>query len=198
MKLIKLSIASVFIFTTAIANNNTPSREVETVPSVNLEKYLGTWHEIATIPQFFQRKCVGNVTALYEMESEDTVKVTNSCDKEDGSRKTSVGQAKLEDKKTNAKLKVTFAKFFTWIYSFGGDYWIIDLADDYRYAVVGHPSRKYAWILSRSPAMMEEDLLQVSRNLLRQGYDLCKLRTTKQRGGFDIQVPLCEHLKGKL
>lgn len=182
-------------FTNEQINSN---HEVTTVPFVELDKYLGKWFEISSIPQFFQRKCESNVTAEYFIDSEKTIKVVNSCDEKDGARKIAEGRARIEDSKTNAKLKVTFVKFFRWIYAFGGDYWVIDLAPDYRYAVVGHPSREYAWILSRIPNMDEKDLISISNNLVNQGYDLCKLMTSKQTGGLNIKVPLCEYVKGKL
>lgn len=181
-----------------ILGQPTHAKEVTTVPQVELEKYLGKWHEIASIPQFFQRKCVSNVTAEYSLDEPNTIKVINSCDQEDGKRKVAEGRARIEDDKSNAKLKVTFVKLIRWIYAFGGDYWVIDLASDYRYAVVGHPSREYAWILSRTPNMSEEDLIVVSNNLLNQGYDLCKIFTSKQDGGLNIKAPLCEYMKGKL
>lgn len=182
-------------FTNEQINSN---HEVTTVPFVELDKYLSKWFEISSIPQFFQRKCESNVTAEYFIDSEKTIKVVNSCDEKDGARKIAEGRARIEDSKTNAKLKVTFVKFFRWIYAFGGDYWVIDLAPDYRYAVVGHPSREYAWILSRTPNMDEKDLISISNNLVNQGYDLCKLMTSKQTGGLNIKVPLCEYVKGKL
>lgn len=168
---------------------------VQTVENVDLDRYLGTWYEIASIPQSFQRQCVGNTVAEYSLTKSNTIKVLNSCDTKTGARKTAEARAKVVDKETNAKLKVTFVKIFDWVYSFGGNYWILDLAEDYSYAVVGDPSAEYAWILSRTPQLSFDDLTRANANLLKNGYDTCKVLTSIQDGGFSERKPLCEVLK---
>lgn len=172
----------------------TAAAEVQTVAYVDLSKYVGKWHEIASIPQPFQKQCVSNTTAEYGTRPDGEIDVTNKCTKKNGDISVAEGRAKVVDTKTNAKLKVTFTRFFEWIYAFAGDYWIIGLDEEYKYAVVGHPTRDYAWILSRDPAMLQEDLLAASEILKKQGYDTCKLMTTIQTGGIPEHTPLCEYL----
>ena len=136
---------------------------VTTVDHVDLNRYLGRWYEIAAIPQYFQRMCVRDVTAEYAL-NDGGISVTNRCTTDKG---TSVaqGHARLVDPLDSAKLEVTFVKIFGWQYLLGGDYWIIDLATDYRYAVVGHPNRKYAWVLAATPRLASTDIALIVKNL---------------------------------
>ena len=150
---------------------------LEVVPQVDLDRYLGTWHEIATIPQRFQRGCVA-VTARYSLRPDGDIEVVNSCRKNtlDGKEKSVKGKAWVVDKTTNAKLKVRF------FWPFSGDYWIIDLDENYQWAVVGHPNRNYLWILSRTPRM-DAGLYDTLLNRIEaKGYDLSKIQPTLQPG----------------
>lgn len=148
--------------------------ELETVPSVDLDRYLGTWYEIARYPAWFQRNCTA-VTAEYSLRDDGKIKVINSCRKKtiDGKLKQANGRAKIVDQASNAKLKVSFFG------PFWGDYWIIDLDPEYTWAVVGMPSRKYLWILSRSPMMDEEVFQGIVSRLPEKGYDVTKLLMTE-------------------
>jgi apolipoprotein D and lipocalin family protein len=128
-------------------------QELEVVQSVDLSRYTGAWYEISRLPNSFQKKCVDTVTANYTMRADGKIEVINRCRKASGEYATAKGKAKIVDKKTNAKLKVTF------FWPFYGDYWILDVGPNYEYAVVGEPGRKYLWILSRTP-QMEETLYQ--------------------------------------
>jgi len=118
---------------------------LEVVPHVELEKYLGKWYEIAHLPARFQEGC-SDTTATYTLSKDGSISVLNECVR-NGKVKRAKGRAKVVDKSSGAKLKVTFFR------PFYGDYWIIKLGDDYDYAVVGTPNRKYLWILSRTPQM---------------------------------------------
>lgn len=171
------------------------AKSVETVEAVDLVRYQGQWFEIASIPQSFQKKCLANVTADYKILPDQLVEVLNSCDTSSG-RDVAEGRAKIVDTETNAKLKVTFVKLFKWVFAFGGDYWIIDLEPNYNYVVVGHPTREYGWILSRQPSLSMQDLVSISERLKEQGYNTCSFITTRQNGGLDMRVPLCELVKG--
>lgn len=177
------------VFLTGLAQAADP---VTTVNSVDLDRYQGRWFEIAAIPQSFQKQCVGQTTAEYKRLPDGFVSVVNSCAKADGSFSVSEGRARVVDAKTNAKLRVTFVKLFDWIFLFGGDYWIIDLGENYEYAVVGHPTRDYGWILSRTPALSPETLQGLASRLEAQGYDTCTLITTPQAGGLTEKRALCE------
>lgn len=176
----------------SIAESGAGHPPLDTVPEVDLNLYIGKWYEIASIPQSFQKKCVKNASAVYSFAEDNLVKVVNSCVKENGKSKVAEGRAKIVDTVTNSKLKVTFVKLLGWVFSFGGDYWITELAEDYSYAIVGHPSREYAWVLSRTPALPLEELELIYASLVRQGYDPCAVITSIQDGGFAERRPLCE------
>ena len=174
---------------------NRSQAQVTTVSHVDLTRYVGKWYEVASIPHTFQRQCIGGVTAEYKDLGDGLIEVINSCETSNGPRSVSEGRAKVVDPLSNAKLKVTFVKLGGWIFWFGGDYWVIDLDKDYRYAVVGHPTRKYGWILSRAPEISMNDLHVISQNLKKQGYNLCDFLMTVQEGGPSSRVPLCEYVR---
>jgi len=142
---------------------------LQVVPHVDLERYVGTWHEIARYPHRFQEGCMES-SAIYTPIEGEKIGVLNQCFKGPDRKLSSVkGKAWVIDKETNAKLKVSF------FWPFSGDYWIIDLGENYEYAVVGHPSRKYLWILSRTPQMDEVLYQRILENLRKQSYDVSKL-----------------------
>lgn len=148
---------------------------LETVPQVDLERYLGTWYEIASFPQSFQEGCTGT-TATYSLQPDGEIEVVNRCrlGSLDGEEKVAVGRARVVDPDTNAKLKVSFFG------PFWGKYWIIQLDPEYRYAVVGHPNREYLWILSRTPTMPEATYAGIVEELKDDGYDVGRLERTVQ------------------
>jgi apolipoprotein D and lipocalin family protein len=148
---------------------------LETAPKVNLTRYMGTWYEIASFPHSFQKGCMAT-KASYVLKDDGNVAVTNECRRGslDGELTTARGTAKVADAETNAKLKVTF------FWPFYGDYWIIDLGREYEYAVVGHPSREYLWVLARSPRMDDGVYSGILDRLNRQGYDTSRLVRTVQ------------------
>lgn len=150
-------------------------KPLATVPSVDLEKYMGRWFEIASFPQSFQKGC-HCTTAEYSMTDKGYVKVVNTCRKDsaDGKVKTADGKAFVVPGSGNAKLRVQF------FWPFRGDYWIIDLAPDYSYAVVGDPSRKYLWILCRTPQMDETLYKEIVGRTASKGFDVSKLARNDQ------------------
>ena len=174
----------------------TLAQSLATVEHVDLDRYLGKWYEIASIPQYFQRQCVRDVTAEYALKN-GVISVINRCTTASGEISEAEGQARIVDTLSNAKLEVTFVKLFGWRYLFGGDYWVIDLASDYRYAVVGHPSRKYAWVLAKTPQVSSQDLAAIEDRLKANGYDTCGLLTTAQPPLLSVRTPLCEAVKAK-
>jgi apolipoprotein D and lipocalin family protein len=151
-------------------SNDKRIQHLKTVEHVNLEKYIGLWYEIAKIPNRFQKMCIGNTTAQYALREDGRIDVLNRCMKNDGSYTQAKGIAKIADINTNAKLKVSFVRILG-ISLFWGDYWIIGLNENYQYAVVGEPSRKYGWILSRKPELLTEQWNAVNQILTNQGYD---------------------------
>jgi apolipoprotein D and lipocalin family protein len=148
--------------------------ELKVVQSVDLTRYVGRWYEISRLPNGFQKKCADMVTANYTMRPDGKIEVINRCRKASGEYATAKGKAKIVDKKTNAKLKVTF------FWPFYGDYWILDLGPNYEYAVVGEPGRKYLWILSRSPQMEEALYQQLLRKMAAQGFNTELMIRTSQ------------------
>ncbi len=155
---------------TKILNAQNMNKEPITVDSVDLNKYAGLWYEIAKIPNRFQKNCVRNTTAIYKLRDDGKIDVINKCIDEDGNTDEVEGIAKVADSKTNAKLEVSFVRILG-IQLFWGDYWIIGLEKDYKYAVVGTPSRKYGWILSRTPKLSPEDIDKIFNIIRKQGYN---------------------------
>jgi apolipoprotein D and lipocalin family protein len=150
--------------------------ELRTVDHVDVKKYMGTWFEIAKLPQRFEKGLVG-ITANYTLLPDGKVEVLNSGYKEDfnGKLKTIKGKAWVADTATNAKLKVSF------FWPFAGNYWIIELGKDYEYAVVGDESRKYLWILSRTPQMNEALYNELLKRTQEKGFDISKLEKVPQK-----------------
>lgn len=153
------------------------SQTLETVSFVDLEKYQGKWYEIAAFPQRFQKGC-HCTTATYSKSDKGYIIVENSCKKDSINGKESYikGKAFIDPNTGNSKLKVQF------FWPFKGKYWIIDLAEDYSYAVVGHPNREYLWILSRTPALDKKTYEAILSRLEEKNFDLTKLRLTIQEG----------------
>ncbi|MBA4160695.1 MAG: lipocalin [Novosphingobium sp.] len=141
--------------------------------SVELSRYLGRWYELARYEQGFQKDCEG-VTADYALRADGNISVLNKCRKPDGKLKDANGKAKIVDTATGAKLKVSFFG------PFYGDYWVLDRAEDYSWSIVGEPSGRYLWILSREaqPGQAKLDALIGRAKAL--GYDTSMLRITKQ------------------
>ena len=146
---------------------------LEVVPHVELEKYLGKWYEIAHLPAKFQEGC-NETTATYTISKDGNISVLNQATK-NGKIKQAKGKAKVVDKNTNAKLKVTF------FWPFYGDYWIIKLGNNYDYSVVGTPNRKYLWILSRTPQMNDNLYSQIIEYVKSKGFEVNKLIKTLQK-----------------
>jgi apolipoprotein D and lipocalin family protein len=143
---------------------------LETVARVDLDRYMGTWFEIAAFPQRFEKGC-HCTTAEYAMTDRGHVRVVNACRKggPDGKLKKANGKAFVVAGSGNAKLRVQF------FWPFRGDYWIIDLAEDYSYAVVGAPNRKYLWILARTARMDPVLYDQIVKRAAAKGFDTSKL-----------------------
>ena len=152
------------------------------VPHVDLERYAGQWHEIARLPNRFQKNCVGDVTANYVLRRDGNIDVTNRCRIKDGKMIEAKGLAKLAGKgQPNSVLKVRFAPaFLSFLPQVWGDYQILALAPDYSYAAVGSPDLKYLWILSRSREMRPETYRKVIEDMRAQGFNVEQVELTKQ------------------
>jgi apolipoprotein D and lipocalin family protein len=166
---------------------------VKAVERVDLDRYQGKWYEIAAIPQFFQRDCVRDTAADYTKLENGEIKVENACAQVDNSRKKVEGRARLYDSNETSKLTVTFLNLFgEFRFWAGGDYWVIELDPNYQWAVVGHPSRRYGWVLSRTPSLPIATLAEIIGRVKAQGYDACEFVVTPQTGGLSLKRPLCQ------
>ncbi|MEM7120095.1 MAG: lipocalin family protein [Pseudomonadota bacterium] len=171
----------------ACASGNDGS--MDTVSGFDVDRYLGEWHQVAAIPVWFQRDCVANTTATYGPGEDDLIAVTNRCEIADGTFDEADGRARFQGDPTDGKLEVTFVDVFgEWVWATGGDYWIIGLDPDYRWSVVGHPSREYGWVLARTPTLDAATLATVDGILKDEGYDTCTLMMTTP----DQTGPLCQ------
>lgn len=176
---ILVAMAAFFIAAGAAAQDK--PGELTTVSSVDLDRYKGKWFEIARYPNRFQKKCVGNTTATYNLKQGNTIEVVNECLKKNGKLDVAKGKARIVDEQTNAKLEVRFAPAFLSFLPFvWGDYWIIDLQKDYEYAVVGDPKREYLWILSRTPELETSVYQGILRRIEEKGFEPNKLIETPQ------------------
>ena len=162
-----LLIALLFIpsFVLAQDENTVP----QTVKNVDLQKYTGTWYEIAKVPNSFQDHCIKSTTATYQLDEDGEIIVINRCKDEDGEFDEAEGVARVIDTISNSKLEVSFVSLLG-VNLFWGDYWIIGLEENYKYVVVGTPSRKYGWILCRTPKMEEVDLEECFKIMEDNGY----------------------------
>jgi apolipoprotein D and lipocalin family protein len=140
---------------------------------VELQKYLGRWYEIARYEQGFQKGCEG-VTADYSQRADGSIDVLNRCRKPDGKSSEARGRAKVIDRETKAKLKVSFFG------PFYGNYWILDHGDDYSWSIVGEPSGRYLWILDREATPAEAKVQKLIARARDLGYDTSMLRRTRQ------------------
>jgi apolipoprotein D and lipocalin family protein len=168
-----LAILASGMMTESLASTNA---QLPTVAHVDLKRYVGKWYEIARYPNRFQKDCAGDTSATYTLRPDGTVEVVNECRSKEGKTKRAVGTAKVTDRASNSKLKVTF------FWPFYGKYWILDLGPEYEYAVVGEPSRKYLWILSREPRMDQSLYARLAKKIADVGYDPEKLVRTPQSG----------------
>jgi len=153
------------------------SQELETVSSVDLEKYLGLWYEIASFPTRFQKGCRCSTAEYQSVPNREHLLVINKCLKiKPGGSKLTVKKAKAFPVKgyNNARLKVQF------FWPFKGDYYIIELADDYSFVVVGHPERNYLWFLSREPYMTTDTYAMLVERIKSKGYDITRLQKSMQ------------------
>jgi apolipoprotein D and lipocalin family protein len=182
-KFVLLAVFPIFLlFALEVSAQNKNQNQLATVPSVDLKRYSGKWYEIARYPNKFQDQCVGNTTATYNLQENGTIEVINQCVKKDGTTDDAKGKARIVDKTSNAKLEVRFAPaFLSFIPSVWGNYWIIDLDDQYNYAAIGDPKREYFWILSRKPEMDDTTYQNILRRAEAKGFNPGKVVKTPQK-----------------
>lgn len=154
---------------------------LNTIPALDVPRYMGTWYEIAKFPNWFQRKCVAATRADYSLQGDGSVQVINRCRVERGETIDIVGAARQIGPATSPKLEVRFAPAWLSFLPFvWGDYWVIDLDESYQLVAVSEPKKQYLWILARTPHVDPNDYNKLLARLSRMGFDLSKLELTKQ------------------
>lgn len=152
---------------------------LQPIESLDLQRYVGRWYEIAKLPNFFQKQCVSDTTADYALNDRGGVDVTNRCRREDGEFAQALGEARRAGDGVRPTFEVRFAPAWLSFLPFvWGDYWVIDLDADYQLAAVSEPRRKYLWILSRTPSVDAAVYESLRQRLLARGFDLDALELT--------------------
>ena len=158
-----------------------PLPPVNTIATLDVPRYMGTWYEIAKFPNRFQAKCVANTRARYLAQTDGSVQVLNSCITADGSTIDALGLAKQIGTATSPKLQVRFAPvWLSWLPMVWGDYWVIDLDADYQLAAVSDSKREYLWVLSRTPQVNDKAYGALMERLKAQHFEVEKLERTTQ------------------
>jgi apolipoprotein D and lipocalin family protein len=170
-----------------------PSAEgVAPVADFDARRYVGAWREVASIPAWFQRDCAAETTATYTLDPEGpALSVLNACRDVDGAMKTAEGRARFTQTPDVGALEVTFVSLLGfWVWPAAGDYVVIGLDPDYRWAAIGHPDRDYAWVLARPDTPRDEALAGAAAAYRAAGYDLCAILLSPEPGRD--RTPLCE------
>ena len=153
----------------------------EAVASIDVHQYMGTWHEIARLPMYFQRKCVSDTTANYTLNPDNSIRVLNRCKTESGEFQEAEGRATSVNE-GNSKLKVSFLPAgLRWLPFTKGDYWVLKIDPDYKVVLVGGPSHDYLWILSRTPTIDTATYDAYVQAAQQFGYDTSGLIKTPQQ-----------------
>ncbi|WDS36315.1 lipocalin family protein [Pseudoxanthomonas sp.] len=154
------------------------AQPVTSVPTLDVSRYAGQWHEIAHLPNDFQKDCVRDITAHYTLRQDTRLGVRNACIDAKGEQIVADGEARLV-KGHPGQLEVRFApKWLSWLPMVWADYWVIDLDPDYTWAVIGEPGRDYFWILAREPSMDRALFEGLKLRASQMGYDLSGLVVT--------------------
>ena len=147
-----------------------------TIAALDAPRYMGTWYEIARTPNWFQKKCVGQSRADYQLQGDGSVQVINRCPLASGEMNEAIGQARQLGGPTSPKLEVRFAPaWLSFIPAVWGDYWVVDIDDAYQWVIVSEPSRKYLWLLARQPRLAADLRQQLLQRLERLGFSTSQL-----------------------
>lgn len=159
------------------ASDPTPA-PLEPIRSLDVLRYMGRWYDVAHYPNRFQARCVADSRAEYRLLPGGDVQVTNRCRLADGRTDAAEGLARQLGAADSARLQVRFAPaWLSFLSAVWGDYWVVDIADDYRWAVVSEPRREYLWVLSRTPQLDAADTTRVHARLVELGFDPARLVT---------------------
>ena len=181
LNLAKITFAMAIGASSILTLAHAQTEPLQAVEKIELNKYLGTWHEVVRKPLYFQRKCDSNVIANYSLNKNGNIKVDNSCYTKDGKFKQTIGEAFVQNAPSNSKLKVSFLpKIIRWLPVGRGDYWVLKIDENYETVLVGEPDKKYMWILSRSQQPQPEVVQEYLNYAESIGYDLSDVIKTKQ------------------
>ncbi len=152
--------------------------EIRTENNVDLERFMGDWYVIATIPTAVEKN-IYNARETYRLDDDGTIATTFSFRKGsfDGKQKTYNPRGFIRDKSSNAEWGMQF------LWPIKADYRIVYVDDDYSQTIIGRNKRDYAWIMARTPTISNEELFERISLLREQGYDIDKLQLVPQRWG---------------
>lgn len=153
--------------------------QLETVDKLDVDEYLGEWYAVASIETFFNNSCAWGNKAEYSLRKDGRIDVLNSCYTKKGKKREVRAVAWVPDETEPGKLKVSFVPIFGYRL-FPANYWVLELGEDYDYAVVGHPSRKLGWILNREPKMEQAQIDEIASELEKAGYDFSDFTINRQ------------------
>lgn len=157
------------------------SQPLTTIAALDVARYMGTWHEIAKYPNRFQKQCVSGARADYSLLGDGRVRVLNRCRTAGGGLSEALGLARQVGASSSPRLKVRFApEWLSFLPFVWGDYWIVELDDDYQLVAVSEPQREYLWILSRTPQAEPTRYDALLLKLRQKGFDLSRLELTPQ------------------
>jgi len=188
MKNLILVILACTHWTFALAQGNAAGAPAQsqppltTITSLDVPRYMGTWYEIAKYPNWFQKKCVADTRADYQLQANGRVQVTNQCRQVTGEMDVAIGEARQIGLSTSPKLQVRFAPSWLSMLPFvWGDYWVVDLDEGYQLVAVSEPKREYLWVLSRTPKVAPGAFDALMGRLKAQGFDMGRLERTNQQ-----------------
>jgi apolipoprotein D and lipocalin family protein len=166
------------------------------VTGFDLNRYLGTWYEIAAIPGFLQSRCARDTTTEYTAAENGAIAAMSRCTRADGTQEVNEARTRALEPALPSVLKITSVRFLgIWWYPFGRESIVIAFDPEYRWLAVAHPSLRYGRILGRDPSLSDEMLKTIAPTLVAEGFDLCNFVLTPQSGGRDRPTKLCEILR---
>ena len=172
----------VFVLAIALASSATAQEApVQTIASLDVNRYVGTWYEIAKYPNRFQKQCASHTRAQYLTNADASLQVINRCVTREGETLEAIGQAHQVGGASSPKLQVRFAPaWLSWLPWVWGDYWVIDLDKDYQLAAVSDAKREYLWVLSRHKQVDAKTYQALLARIAAQGFDIQKLELSPQ------------------
>lgn len=151
------------------------------ISGLDVARYMGVWHEVAKYPNWFQRKCVSNTHATYQVLGPGRIEVINRCRTAEGKTIEAQGLARQIGASDSPKLEVRFApEWLSFVPLVWGDYWVIDIDEAYQLVAVSEPKRNYLWVLSRTPQVNPAAYEALLQRLKARGFDLSKLEPSAQ------------------